>query len=201
MAEQTQLYVHFIPGKEAQIEGKPWIIHSRKGCFKVGRVEFETVAGMTTAEKAPEIGSPEAVCKCGVSNHHLAMLGVVKVTKKMIPLFGERTVGVIRRQDDEDTDTEVNAKLFRERLAALQKDLKQSEKLSNLGKQRAERLDAQVYPEDLGANIFDAPCLYGFGSPKLGKVQAKLSEANKENDAKTEAVSGKAPGMYFCATA
>jgi len=165
MAE-TQLYVHFIPGKEAQIEGKPWIIHSRKGCFKVGRVEFETVAGMTTAEKAPEIGSPEAVCKCGVSNHHLAMLGIVKVTKKNIPLFGERSVGIIRREDDEDADTEVNAKLFRERVAALQKDLTQSEKLSKLGKQRAERLDAQ-----------------------LTKVQAKLSEANKESDAKSETVS------------
>ena len=45
----------------------------------------------------------------------------MKVTKKNIPLFGERSVAVIRRQDDEDADTEVNAKLFRERIASLQK--------------------------------------------------------------------------------
>jgi hypothetical protein len=91
------------------------------GCFKVGRVEFETVAGMITAEKAPEIGSKEAVCNCGVSNHHLAMLGVVNVIKKNIPTHGERSVGIIRRKDDETEETEVNVQLFRERIDGFEK--------------------------------------------------------------------------------
>ena len=56
------------------------------GCHRVGRVEFETVDGMTTAETAPVIDSAEAVCNCGVSNHHLAMHGIVRVeTRKVTP--------------------------------------------------------------------------------------------------------------------
>lgn len=31
MVNKSHVYVHFIPGKEAQIEGKPWIIHSAAG--------------------------------------------------------------------------------------------------------------------------------------------------------------------------
>jgi hypothetical protein len=29
-----QLYVHFIPGKEAQLEKRPWVIHSVTGAPK-----------------------------------------------------------------------------------------------------------------------------------------------------------------------
>jgi hypothetical protein len=61
------------------------------------------------------------VCNCGVSNHHLAMWGVVKVLKKKIPNCGDRSVGIIRRQDDDVVETEVNVQLFRERIVTLQK--------------------------------------------------------------------------------
>eukprot|EP00242_Pyramimonas_sp_CCMP2087_P017607 CAMPEP_0198205602 /NCGR_PEP_ID=MMETSP1445-20131203/9136_1 /TAXON_ID=36898 /ORGANISM="Pyramimonas sp., Strain CCMP2087" /LENGTH=418 /DNA_ID=CAMNT_0043877965 /DNA_START=249 /DNA_END=1502 /DNA_ORIENTATION=+ len=164
MAED-QLYVHFIPGKIAQEEGKPWIIHSRQGCFKVGRVEFETVAGMLTAEKAPEIGSKEAVCNCGVSNHHLAMLGVVNVIKKNIPTHGERSVGIIRRKDDETEETEVNVQLFRERIDGFEKELLDKSKEAKQAHGRADRLDSQLL-----------------------KAQARLADVSKDLIASTEKI-------------
>lgn len=142
--EDSQLYVHFIPGKEAFEAGTPWIVHSRGGCFRVGRVEFESVAGMSTDEKAPKIGSAEAVCKCGVSNHHLAVQGVVRVEKKTIPEFGDRQVAIIRSVKDEDGETNCNPKVFRERIAEMKKDLaKSGNTIFNLNS-KAERLNAMV---------------------------------------------------------
>jgi hypothetical protein len=86
----------------------------------VGKVEFETVDGMSTGEVAPAIGSERAVCACGVSNHHLAMCGVVHVETRLIEGLGKRDVGVIRRAstDDED-DAECNARGFRDKISKL----------------------------------------------------------------------------------
>ena len=83
-------------------------------------MEFETVDGMSTGEVAPAIGSERAVCACGVSNHHLAMCGVVHVETRLIEGLGKRDVGVIRRAstDDED-DAECNARGFRDKISKL----------------------------------------------------------------------------------
>ena len=65
--EDGPMYVHFLPRKEYLEAGTPWIVHSKYGCHPVAHVQFESVMGMTTGEGQP----PVAVCKCGVSNHHL----------------------------------------------------------------------------------------------------------------------------------
>ena len=67
--EQTDgpMYVHFLPRKEYLEAGTPWIVHSAYGCHPVAHVRFESLQAMTTGEGQP----PVAVCKCGVSNHHL----------------------------------------------------------------------------------------------------------------------------------
>mmetsp|Transcript_27624 Transcript_27624/g.52265 ORF Transcript_27624/g.52265 Transcript_27624/m.52265 type:complete len:562 (+) Transcript_27624:452-2137(+) len=168
MVNKSHVYVHFIPGKEAQIEGKPWIIHSAAGCHKVGRVEFESVDGMTTAETAPVIDTAPSVCSCGVSNHHLAMHGMVRVETRKVPDVGRRVVGVIRRCRDEEgqeegADPMVNTRCFRERISALEKELKDSNKDTKYHMQRAERLDQA-----------------------LNKVQAKLSQTRKDIEANVD---------------
>lgn len=82
--------------------------------------------GMTTAETAPVIDTAPSVCSCGVSNHHLAMHGMVRVETRKVPDVGRRVVGVIRRCRDEEgqeegADPMVNTRCFRERISALEK--------------------------------------------------------------------------------
>ena len=36
--KKTHVYVHFIPGKDAQIAGTPWIIHTINGALRTTRV-------------------------------------------------------------------------------------------------------------------------------------------------------------------
>lgn len=72
--EDGPMYVHFLPRKEYLEAGTPWIVHSRYGCHPVAHVQFESVQRMTTGEGQP----PVAVCKCGVSNHHLQVSGVLR---------------------------------------------------------------------------------------------------------------------------
>lgn len=90
----------------------------------MGKVEFETVDGMSTGEVAPAIGSQRAVCACGVSNHHLALFGVVSVETRVLEGLGKRDVGIIRRATDDTDDAdpvECNARGFRDKIAKLSK--------------------------------------------------------------------------------
>lgn len=78
--EDGPMYVHFLPRKEYLEAGTPWIVHSRYGCHPVAHVQFESVQSMTTGEGQP----PVAVCKCGVSNHHLQVSVVLRGNRERV---------------------------------------------------------------------------------------------------------------------